>query len=102
MRGGVVDPFKEEDEGYIAARGGLAQTDNPYPPGTIRSKEWRRGWIIGRFETGTGRIGGTCETGESRSLADNPHPRGTIRHRQWHLDWHARRRESAREVRLTR
>jgi hypothetical protein len=101
-QGRVVDPFKEEDEGYVAARGGLSLTDNPYPPGTIRNKEWRTGWLIGRSDTGTGRNDGPREMEHGGSPADNPYPRGTIRHRQWRLNWHARRRENERDVRLTR
>lgn len=36
--------YKEEDEGYLAAEAGKSQSDNPYPPGTLRYEHWRDGW----------------------------------------------------------
>ena len=45
------NPHREEDEGYLAAEAGQGSTDNPYPRGTIRYEEWRRGWQIKRDET---------------------------------------------------
>jgi hypothetical protein len=39
------NPHKEEDdEGYLGAAAGLSILDNPYPYGTIRHEDWRRGW----------------------------------------------------------
>jgi hypothetical protein len=39
-------PYKEEDEGYLAAETGLRLSENPHPYGTIRYDHWRRGWHI--------------------------------------------------------
>ncbi|MEA2741213.1 MAG: hypothetical protein QOH05_4520 [Acetobacteraceae bacterium] len=41
----------QEDEGYLAAEAGQAATANPYPYGTIRYEDWRRGWHIKTEET---------------------------------------------------
>lgn len=37
-------PYKEEDEGYLAAETGRRLSENPHPRGTIRHDDWRRGW----------------------------------------------------------
>ena len=42
----ACNPHKEEDEGYLAAEAGQKLSQNPYPKGTIRYEEWRRGWQI--------------------------------------------------------
>jgi hypothetical protein len=34
----------QEDEGYLAAAAGCKLTENPYPSGTLRYDDWRRGW----------------------------------------------------------
>ncbi len=36
----------QEDEGYLAADAGQSCSANPYPYGTIRFEDWRRGWTI--------------------------------------------------------
>jgi hypothetical protein len=36
----------QEDEGYLAAEAGRGVLENPYPYGTIRYEDWRRGWHI--------------------------------------------------------
>jgi hypothetical protein len=36
----------QEDEGYLAAGKGQNASSNPYPYGTIRFEDWRRGWTI--------------------------------------------------------
>ena len=37
-------PYKEEDEGYLAAETGRRLSENLHPRGTIRYDHWRRGW----------------------------------------------------------
>jgi hypothetical protein len=34
----------QDDEGYLAAEAGYGLSENPYPNGTIRHEDWRRGW----------------------------------------------------------
>src|SRR5215469_2903639 len=34
----------QEHEGSLAADAGLSLSQNPYPCGTIRHDDWRRGW----------------------------------------------------------
>ncbi len=46
-----LNPHKEEDEGYLAAESGRKLSENPYPRGTIRYSEWRRGWHLWRAVT---------------------------------------------------
>jgi hypothetical protein len=36
----------KDDEGYLAAAAGQSLLDNPYPSGTIRHDDWRRGWNV--------------------------------------------------------
>jgi hypothetical protein len=45
------NPHKEEDEGYLSAEAGQSLSENPYPGGTIRHEQWRRGWHIKSDET---------------------------------------------------
>jgi hypothetical protein len=48
MRRGAGDG--QEDEGYLAAEAGRGLSANPYPSGTIRHDNWRRGWCIRHHE----------------------------------------------------
>ena len=41
----------QDDEGYRAAEAGQSLGENPYPSGTIRHDDWRRGWHIKSGET---------------------------------------------------
>ena len=41
----------QDDEGYRAAEAGQRLLENPYPCGTIRHDDWRRGWHIKNDET---------------------------------------------------
>jgi hypothetical protein len=41
----------EDDEGYLAAAAGKNFAENPYPSGTLRYDDWRRGWCIRNEET---------------------------------------------------
>ncbi len=36
--------YGQDDEGYRAAAAGLHLSENPYPSGTLRYDDWRRGW----------------------------------------------------------
>jgi hypothetical protein len=36
----------QEDDGYLAAEAGQGASANPYPYGTIRHEDWRRGWQV--------------------------------------------------------
>jgi hypothetical protein len=36
----------QDDEGYMAAERGVSVGENPYPAGTLRYDDWRRGWRI--------------------------------------------------------
>ena len=36
----------QEDEGYLAAEAGRSLGENPYPSGTLRHDDWRRGWCL--------------------------------------------------------
>jgi len=96
------NPHKEEDEGYLAAESGLHISKNPYPRGTIRHEEWRRGWQTKadekRREKGEGYL--AFETGVT--LAQNPYPRGTIRFAEWKSGWQLKNEETQRAVRLGR
>ena len=94
------NPFKEEDEGYLAAKAGQGLSDNPYPRGTIRHKQWRSGWQIKRNELQNQEDEGYRAADAGKSLGDNPHPRGTIRYEQWQLGWNLKRDEKQRLARL--
>jgi hypothetical protein len=40
----------QEDEGYLAAEAGQSLAENPYPSGTLRHDDWRRGWCLKSHE----------------------------------------------------
>jgi ribosome modulation factor len=94
------NPHKEEDEGYLTAETGRSLSENPYPRGTIRYEEWRRGWQIKRDETKREGDEGYLAAGNGQSLSENPYPRGTIRYEEWRCGWQAKRDEIQRAVRL--
>jgi hypothetical protein len=96
----ALNPFKQEDEGYLAAEAGLRLADNPHPQGTIRHEEWRRGWQMKRDETKHEHEEGYDETDASMNLSDNPHPPGTIRYAQWRKHWQIKREKAMRALRL--
>lgn len=96
------DPHKEEDEGYLAAESGLHFSRNPYPRGTIRHEEWRRGWQIKADETRREKGEGYLAFEAGRSLAQNPYPRGTIRYAEWRAGWQLKNDEAQRAIRLGR
>src|SRR5580692_13045000 len=95
-----VNPHKEEDEGYLAAESGLRLTENPYPRGTIRHVEWRRGWQIKREETRKEEDEGYVAATAGQSITGNPYPRGTIRYDQWRRGWQIKTEELQRAIRL--
>lgn len=94
------NPHKEEDEGYLAAEAGQIATENPYPRGTIRYEEWRRGWQIKRDESIREDDEGYLAAASGKTLSDNPYPRGTIRYEEWRCGWQIKRDETLRAVRL--
>lgn len=94
------NPHKEEDEGYLAAKNGLRLSDNPYPRGTIRYAEWRRGWQIKKEEIQKEKDEGYMAAKAGRRLSDNPYPRGTIRYDEWRRGWHLKSDETQRAIRL--
>ena len=96
------NPHKEEDEGHLAAEIGRRLSENPYPRGTIRYAEWRRGWQIGRSVTHDEENDGYLAAECGQSLAQNPYPRGTIRYDQWRRGWQKKNDETQRAVRLGR
>src|SRR5580704_19628481 len=96
------DPHKEEDEGYLAAESGVRLTANPYPRGTIRHDEWRRGWHIKRDGNLLVNHDGYLAAEAGKSLAENPHPRGTLRFDQWRRSWRLKQDEVSRAMRLGR
>jgi hypothetical protein len=98
----ACDPYKQEDEGYLAAEAGLAASSNPYPRGTIRYEEWTRGWQIKIDETRREKDDGYLAADAGKTLADNPHPRGTIRYAEWRQGWQVRIAERQRIARLGR
>jgi ribosome modulation factor len=100
--GTSCNPHKEEDEGYLAAESGLNLAKNPYPKGTIRHEEWRRGWQIKTDETRREKGEGYMAAEAGRSLAQNPYPRGTIRFAEWRSGWQLRNEEAQRAIRLGR
>lgn len=97
-----LNPHKEEDEGYLAAEGGQKASRNPYPRGTIRHAEWRRGWQIKTDETRRDKDEGYLAAEAGQSLSQNPYPRGTIRHAEWRSGWQCKSDETQRAVRLGR
>ena len=96
----AFNPHKEEDEGYMAAGTGQSLSENPYPRGTIRFEEWRRGWQTRhdaiRMEGGDGYL--AAQAGQA--LSENPFPRGTIRFEEWRCGWQTRHDEMRRAQRL--
>jgi hypothetical protein len=96
------NPHKEEDEGYLAAEAGRRLIDNPYPRGTIRYSEWRRGWRIKQSASPHEESDGYLAASGGQSLSSNPHPRGTIRYDQWRRGWQRKADETQRAVRLGR
>jgi hypothetical protein len=96
----AFNPHKEEDEGYLAAEAGLRLADNPYPRGTIRFAEWRRGWHIKTDPAPKERHEGYLAAKASLKISQNPYPRGTIRYEEWRRGWHNRSDETERAVRL--
>jgi hypothetical protein len=94
------NPHKEEDEGYLGAEAGRSQSENPYPRGTIRYEEWRRGWQIKRDETLRKGDEGYLAAERGQSLSENPFPRGTIRYQEWRCGWQIKRDEIQRALRL--
>jgi hypothetical protein len=95
-----VNPHREEDEGYLAAETGLELTNNPYPKGTIRHKEWRMGWQS-RHDNARERDNDGYRAAEGGlQLADNPHPRGTIRFDQWRRGWQIKNADIQRVKRM--
>jgi hypothetical protein len=100
--GTACNPHKEEDEGYLAAEAGLKLSGNPYPRGTIRYSEWRRGWHIKNDKTHKEEDEGYLAAKAGLKLTENPHPSGTIRYEEWRRGWQVRRDEMSRGIRLGR
>ena len=98
----TCNPHKEEDEGYLAAETGKGQTENPYPRGTIRFEEWRRGWQIKRNQVHTEESEGYQAAEAGLQLSENPHPKATIRYQEWKRGWQTRHGEQQRAARLGR
>jgi hypothetical protein len=96
------NPHKEEDEGYLAAEARVLLSKNPYPRGTIRYDEWRRGWQIKKSEGHHEQDEGYQAAVGGLTLAQNPHPRGTIRYSEWRRGWQTRSEEAQRARRLGR
>jgi hypothetical protein len=94
------NPHKEEDEGYLAAESGRDINGNPYPRGTIRYEEWRRGWQIKRDETMREGSEGYLAAAAEQGASANPHPRGTIRYEEWRCGWQAMHNQVQRARRL--
>jgi hypothetical protein len=98
----AFNPHKEEDEGYLAAEAGQRVSDNPYPRGTIRYDEWRRGWHIKSDKIQQEKQEGYLAAKAGQKLSNNPYPRGTIRYDEWRRGWHTRSDEDQRAIRLGR
>ena len=98
----ACNPHKEEDEGYLAAESGLKLSHNPYPKGTIRYEEWRRGWQIKIDAHKREEDEGYLAAAGGVALSGNPHPRGTIRYSEWRRGWQIRTDEIQRAARLGR
>jgi hypothetical protein len=86
-------PDREEDEGRLAAEAGLSLAKNPYPRGTIRYEEWRRGWRMKSDQIQQEEVEGRLAAEAGHNLASNPYPRGTIRYEEWRRGWHLKRNE---------
>jgi hypothetical protein len=93
-------PYKEEDEGYLAAETGRRLSENPHPRGTIRYDDWRRGWYAKSHEVRRKENEGYPAAETGHSLSENPHQPGTIRYKQWRRDWYIKNDEVRRAVRL--
>jgi hypothetical protein len=98
----ACDPHKEEDEGYLAAETGQVLARNPYPKGTIRFAQWRRGWQIRTDESRREKGEGYLAAEAGKPLSQNPYPRGTIRYAEWRSDWQIKSDERQRATRLGR
>jgi hypothetical protein len=96
------NPHKEEDEGYLAAESGQHLSGNPYPRGTIRYEEWRRGWHHKNNEIKKQEGEGYLAAEAGQSLTANPYPKGTIRFADWRRGWQTKSDERRRAVRLGR
>jgi len=96
----TLNPHKEEDLGYLAAEAGAGIDDNPYPPGTIRYKDWRCGWQMKIAEGERRQTPGYLAAKAGLGLEANPHPRGTIRYDEWRRDWQVMNNASQRAARL--
>jgi hypothetical protein len=98
----AFNPHKEEDEGYLAAETGQKLSRNPYPRGTIRHDEWRRGWQTKTDETRRDKGEGYLAAEAGQTLSQNPYPRGTIRYADWRAGWQTKSDETQRAKRLGR
>lgn len=107
----TCNPFKEEDEGYVAAESGLKLSDNVYPSGTIRHDHWRRGWRIRHNELRRGVPMGHGQGQDDEgylaakagaSFTENPYPTGTMRHDDWRRGWWTHNGDTQRSARLNR
>jgi hypothetical protein len=105
----TINPYKEEDEGYLAAKAGRRISENIYPSGTIRHDHWRRGWRIRNNEArrsiklgqGQGQEDeGYLAAEAGRSLTENPYPSGTLRYEDWRRGWCIRNDDTQRAARL--
>lgn len=105
----TFNPHKEEDEGYLAAEAGRGLVANPYPSGTLRYDDWRRGWRIRNEESrrpvklgeGHGQDDeGYLAAAEGKGLSDNPHPSGTLRYDDWRRGWCVQTSAIQRALRL--
>jgi hypothetical protein len=96
------NPHKEEDEGYLAAESGQLVSRNPYPRGTIRYEEWRRGWQIKTDESRSDKGEGYLAAEAGQKISQNPYPRGTIRYAEWRSAWQVKKDETQRAIRLGR
>ncbi|MBS0641595.1 MAG: hypothetical protein JSS43_17150 [Proteobacteria bacterium] len=95
-------PYKEEDEGYLAAEARQMLSDNPYPRGTLRYQHWERGWHIKNDEAHREDDESFLAAEIGLRLSDNPHPPGTIRYEEWRRRWHIKTAETQRAIRLGR
>jgi hypothetical protein len=96
------DPDVVEDEGYVAAENGLGLEQNPYPSGTLRHADWRRGWQTRQTERRTDQDPFALSVDPGKTLADNPHPKGTIRFEEWRRALLLKQSQARRAVRLGR
>jgi hypothetical protein len=105
----TANPYKEEDEGYLAAKAGRRISENVYPYGTIRYDHWRRGWRIRNAEVRRSvRLGqgqgqedeGYLAAEAGKSLTENPYPPGTLRYDDWRRGWCIKTENTQRAARL--